>query len=194
MTTAPIEIKEKTYTVKEWLELEKHSDIRHEYYYGKLIPMAGEAKRANILAGNIKKHLDDPLYEKGFLIYDHDVKAEVVPEGIYRYPDLVAAPIDDDEDEYIVKQPVMMAKVASEKSGFRDRVKKRKEYLNIKTMKYYLIVSQNEMWVVLHSRGSTGNWETQYLTEPEDVAELTDFGICISLADIYKRVALKSGN
>ena len=38
---------EKRYTVAEYFELEKHSTIRHEYYYGKLIAMPGESK--NIL-------------------------------------------------------------------------------------------------------------------------------------------------
>ena len=64
MTTAP-GTTEKLYTVEEWLEFEKTADVRHEYYFGKLIPMAGEAKRANIIAGNIKRQLDVPLYEKG---------------------------------------------------------------------------------------------------------------------------------
>jgi Uma2 family endonuclease len=34
-----IETAEKIYTVEEWLELEKVSESRHEYYYGKLITM-----------------------------------------------------------------------------------------------------------------------------------------------------------
>ncbi len=190
--TAPIETLEKKYTVEEWLELEKRSDVRHEFYYGKLIPMPGEAKRANILVGNIKKQLDDPLYEKGFNVFDHDVKTEVIPFGVYRYPDIVVAPVEDDEDEYIVKQPILMAEVASDKSGYRDRVKKRREYLKIASMKYYLIVSQDEMWVVLHSRTGSGNWETQYFTEPEDIVELAEFDIKLSLAAIYKRIKLES--
>ncbi len=119
-----------------------------------------------------------------------DVKAEVVPDGIYRYPDLVVAPIEDDEDDYIVKKPVMMTEIASKKSSHRDRVKKRREYFEIETMKYYLIISQDEMWVVLHTKGQSGNWETKYLTEPEDIVELTEFDIKISLASIYNRIKL----
>jgi Uma2 family endonuclease len=133
MTTAPppYEIAERLYTVEEWLEFEKHADVRHEYFYGKLIPMAGESKRANVIAGNIKRHIDVPLYQKGIQVYDHDVKAEVVSNGIYRYPDLVAAPVADDEHDYIVKHPVLMVEVASESSGNRDRVKKRQAYQKI---------------------------------------------------------------
>ena len=182
---------EKLFTVEEWLEFEKTAEVRHEYYYGKLIPMAGEAKRANIIAGNIRRHLDVPLFEKGFQIFDHDVKAEVVSNGIYRYPDLVVAPVVDDEHDYIVKQPVLMAEVASDKSGQRDRIKKRKEYLDIPTLWYYLIADQDEMLVELHLRSSDdGRWETKYFTEPEDAIRLDRFDLEFSVKAIYERLKM----
>jgi Uma2 family endonuclease len=186
--SATLEISEKLYTVEEWLELEKRSDVRHEYYYGKLIPMPGEAKRANIIAGNIRLKIDEPLYKKGIQIYDHDVKAEVVPKGIYRYPDLVAAPVSDDEDDFIIKQPVLLVEVASEGSRNRDQVKKRIEYLEVPTLIYYLIVSQNEMWAELHLKNDDGRWETQYFTEPAEVIEMKRFELKILMSDIYKRI------
>jgi hypothetical protein len=36
-------VTEKRYTVEEWLELEKTAELRHEYYFGKLIHRAGKA-------------------------------------------------------------------------------------------------------------------------------------------------------
>ncbi len=190
MTTS-LEIKEKRYSVEEWLALERRSDIRHEYVYGKLIPMAGEAKRANKIAKNLVKLMDDPLYERGFDTFTHDVKAEVVPDGIYRYPDFVVAPLVDDEDDYIVKHAVLMAEVASEESNNRDRVKKRKEYHNIPTLWYYLIISQDEMLIEFHTRDQSQHWQTQYFTEPTDVIELERFGIKLTLSDIYDRIRLE---
>lgn len=190
MNIAPYDIAEKLYTVEEWLEFEKHAEVRHEYVYGKLIPMAGEAKRANIIAGNIRKRVDDPLYAKGFQIYDHDIKAEVVANGIYRYPDLVVAPVADDEHEYIVKHPVLMVEVASGDSGQRDRVKKRKEYLQIPSLWYYIVADQDEMLVELHTRSDDGQWGTQYFTEPEDEVALQRLGLSLKLADMYERVKL----
>lgn len=189
MTTAPITT-EKLYTVEEWLEFEKTAEVRHEYYYGKLIPMPGEAKRSNIIAGNIKRKLDEPLYEKGFQIFDHDVKTEVVFGGIYRYPDLVAAPVVDDEHEYIVKHPVLMAEVASDLSGQRDRIKKRKEYLAIPSLWYYLIADQDEMLVELPFRGEDGRWETAYFTEPDEVIRLDRFDLEFPLKVVYERLKM----
>ncbi len=184
----PAEVAEKLYTVAEWLELEKVAEVRHEYYYGKLIPMAGEAKRANRIAMNLIGILDKPLYERGFELFDHDIKTEVIIDGIYRYPDLVAAPIVDDEDDYIVKYPVLMVEVASESSGHRDRVKKRKEYLRIESLWYYLIVDQDEMF---HARGENGQWQPpQYLTEPDETVELPRFELTFGVAKVYQRLKI----
>ncbi|MBL7775913.1 MAG: Uma2 family endonuclease [Saprospiraceae bacterium] len=180
---------EQFYSVKEWLEFEKTAEVRHEYYHGKLIPMAGEAKRANRIAGNLKKLLDDPLYQKGFDLFDHDVKVEVVPSQIYRYPDLVAAPTVDDEHDFIVKKPVFMAEIASDKSGHRDRIKKRMEYLAIPSLWYYLIADQDEMLLELHIRNTDDRgWTTQYFTEPNDVVRLDRFGMEFTLGQVYERL------
>ncbi len=189
--TATLEIPEKLYTVKEWLEMEKKSDVRHEFYYGKLIPMAGESKQANLVSKNLLRKIELPLIEKNFETYVHDVKAEVVPNGIYRYPDVVVAPNVDDEDEYIVKHPVFMAEVASQNSRHRDRVRKRKEYLKIPSMWYYLVIFQDEMMAELHAKNEDGTWETQWFTEPTDVIEFPHFDLKIVLSDIYWRIKLK---
>ena len=182
---------EKRYTVDEWLEFEKTAEVRHEYCFGKLIPIPGEAKRANIIAGNIRRQVDVPFYKKGFQIFDHDIKVEVLSDGIYRYPDLVAAPVVDDEHDYIVKHPVFVAEIASDKSGHRDRVKKRKEYFAVPSLWYYLIADQDEMLVQLHARAEDGRWETHYFTESEDVVQLPRFGVEFSVADVYERVKLE---
>ncbi len=47
------EVLERTYTVEEYLKLEKTSEVKHEYFYGKLTPMAGEKRKANRIVGNI---------------------------------------------------------------------------------------------------------------------------------------------
>jgi Uma2 family endonuclease len=182
---------ERLFTVQEWLVFEKKAGLRHEYYYGKLIPMAGEAKRANTIAGNIKKMLDDPLYDKGIQLYDHDVKVQVIPNSIYRYPDLVAAPVADDEDDYIVKHPVFIAEIASEDSNKRDRILKRKQYFQVASLQHYLIADQDEMLLELHSRKEDGAWlPPQYFTEPEEEVVLSFFDLKFTVSAVYQRTKL----
>ena len=35
------EVSERLFTVQEWLDFEKTAELRHEYYFGKLILVAG---------------------------------------------------------------------------------------------------------------------------------------------------------
>ncbi|MBI5915031.1 MAG: Uma2 family endonuclease [Bacteroidetes bacterium] len=187
MTIGTLDITDRQFNVEEWLELEKQSEVRHEFYYGKLIPMAGEAKKANRISKTLVKLMDDHLLEHGYEAFYLDVKVEVLPNGIYRYPDMVVAPVSDAGHEYIVKYPVMLVEVASEDSSYRDRVKKRKEYFKIPGLWYYLIISQDEIWVELHLKSDDDNWTTRYFTEPEDVIELERFGLKLSISALYKQ-------
>jgi Uma2 family endonuclease len=185
-STAVAEITEKKYTVKEYFELEKNSEIRHEYYYGKLIEMPGESKIANRIAHNLIAIWRKPLIDKGYEIYSHNVKTEVKRQGIYRYPDVVVTP-EVDDDEFLVEAPVIMVEVASQDSMKRDTVVKLKEYTAISSLKYYLIVAQDEASVQLYYRNGQ-EWSFVFFENMEDIILLPIFSLTISLADIYARV------
>lgn len=184
---AVIDKSDKIYTVEEYFEFEKNSEVRHEFYYGKLIEMPGEAKKANRIAMNIYRKWIDSLEEQGFEIFAHDVKAEVNPRNIYRYPDLVVAPESDDKDDYIVMQPVIMVEVASENSWKTDSGAKLKEYTALPTLKYYLIVSQEEMFVQLSKRKGK-DWTFEFFDQLDEIIEIPEYNLKISLSEIYKKV------
>ena len=178
---------EKTYTIEEYFELEKNSETRHEFYYGKLIEMPGESKTANKIANNILAEWRKPLLNQGFECYTHDVKAEIRLNKLYRYPDLVVTPESDNADDYIVKAPVIMVEVASEKSWRTDTGAKRREYANLPTLKYYLIVSQEEPFVELCIRKES-DWTFVHFEDLNETIELANFNLKITLSDIYHRV------
>lgn len=184
------DVLERTYSVEEYLELEKKSDIKHEYYYGKLIPMAGEKRKANRIVGNIYLAWGDALLQRGFDLYSHDVKAGVDPKHLYRYPDLMVAPLNPDAgDDYIVFDPVLLVEVASEDSWSKDRSKKLKEHTGLPSVLYYMLVFQEEMYVELHRREGD-KWSFEIFTEPDDIVSIPGLGVEISLAQIYNYVKL----
>jgi Uma2 family endonuclease len=188
ITTAVAEIVEKKYTVEEYFEFEKNSEIRHEFYYGKLIEMPGEAKIANNIANNILEAWRKKLKKNGYQLYTHNVKAQVKKRGVYRYPDVVVSPNVDD-DEYLVEEPVIMVEVASQDSMKRDTVVKLKEYTAIPSLKYYLIVAQEEISVQFCYRNGS-EWSFVFFDSLNDIIRLPDFSLEITLADIYDDVNL----
>jgi Uma2 family endonuclease len=175
------------YTVAEYFELEKNSEMRHEFYYGKLIEMPGESKQANLIANNILVEWQKPLKQKGYRTYLRDVKTQVKVKDIYRYPDLVVAPKTDDSDDYVIKKPEFIAEVASENSMQRDSVVKLREYSNLPSLQYYLIISQDEMLVQFYSR-TDKNWSFEIFDSPSETIFCPTFNLEITLAEIYDDV------
>jgi Uma2 family endonuclease len=188
---AELQVLEKSYTVEEYFELEKHSEIRHEYYYGKLLPMTGESKNANRIAGNCEFQLRLQLRKKGLDFFRHDVRMLVREQKIYRYPDFVIAPVVDDSDSHLIKQPILIIEVSSDNSDHTDRVTKRNEYLNLPTVEYYLIISQSERLIDLYSKDKKG-WRFDSFSKEEEVIEFPNLGAKLSLADIYDEVEFSS--
>jgi Uma2 family endonuclease len=189
MLPASIAEQEKLYTVEEYFELEKSSDIRHEYYYGKLIPMPGESKKANLIASNCNFHLRIALKGKGYRIFQSDVRTIVKDKKIYRYPDIVIAPKSDDTDDYNITKPILLIEVFSDGSSKTDHEAKLKEYAEMESVQYYLIISQYEMSVKIYTRQEKG-WHYDHLMGAEDIIDLPLLGCPLLLKDIYEEVDL----
>lgn len=187
-----VETIEKKYTVEEYFELEKTSEVRHEFYYGKLIPMSGESKNANRLARFFIELFSLLLRPKGIEILTHDIKTRVKEEKIYRYPDVVFAPISDDDDSHMVKKPIVIVEVLSDSTASTDRDDKLKEYLNIPSLKHYLIVAQDQKTVEMYTRQENGkDWTYSIFTEDSDVVKISALEISFSMNELYGQVRFK---
>lgn len=186
-----VEVLEKGLSVAAYLEQEKTSEIRHEYYHGKLIPMPGEKKKANTIGLNIVEKIRRPLLQRGLQTYFHDIKAAVDPKLIYRYPDVMVAPATDNADEYLVFEPLLLVEVASPDSAATDRGAKKNEYTRLPSLLYYLIVSQEEMLVELYSRAED-TWTFEFFTDAADVLDLPQLGLSLTLSDLYEFVDLSA--
>jgi Uma2 family endonuclease len=177
-------IQERLLTVDEYLEFEKNSEVRHEYYFGKLIDMPGESKNANRIAKKIEKAFDTIIDHKIFEAFRGEVRLTINKSDIYRYPDVMIALISDDEDDYAVTQPIIIVEVLSDSTAKVDTGKKLREYTSLSSLQYYLVVSQDEVLVQVNQRrGNT--WSFDFYDKLSDEIQLDIFNKSISLSDIY---------
>lgn len=138
-------VAEKIYTVEECFELERNSEVKHEFVEGQLIKIPGEKRIANRVAGSIYALLLQLLNHKVFEVYIQDVKLSTVKNKRYRYPDVMVTPVVDDEDDDMVHQAVLIAEILSPSTEKIDRNEKLKEYSKIPSVQYYLLVSHNSL-------------------------------------------------
>jgi len=180
-------IAEKTYSVKEYFDLEAQSEVRREYVHGTLIEMPGESKIANKISLNCAFALRKMLQSKGFEIYTHDVRLMIGDGNIYRYPDVVVVPTTDREDSHIITSPVLIVEVLSENTEATDRGKKLQEYCSLSSLQYYLLVSQDATIIECYSRLNTG-WQYTFYTQQEDKITLDFFQTTLSPAEVYEGI------
>ncbi len=188
MTTALSATAEKKYTVEEYFELEKHSEIRHEFTNGQLIPMSGESIVANRIAGNCGFYLELALRAKGYDIIRHDVRTVVELNKKYRYPDVQVVKRDTLTDTHAVSSPVLLIEVSSQDSAKTDNETKLNEYVQLASLQYYLIISQYEPLVQLYSRDDQG-WRFDVFSHLEAEVKLPKLDCVLKVADIYENVA-----
>lgn len=179
-------VEEKRYSVEEYFELEKTSEIRHEFVDGKLFAMPGESKKANEIAGNIYVSLRNSFKKRALKVYNHDVRL-MLENNRYRYPDIAVAPTIDDEDSHAITQPVLIVEVFSDNSVKTDTVDKLREYSILPTLQYYLIVSQEEPFVEVYAKNAD-KWEFSYYTDLKDTIALPALDASLLMGDIFEGI------
>jgi Uma2 family endonuclease len=186
-------IQKKYISVEEYFEMEKQSEIRHEYYDGEVFAMAGTSLNHNRIVQNIAGILRPIFRPKGCEVLLESVKLEAIKRFYYPYPDLMlTCDVDDIDAEYIIKSPTLIIEVLSKSSMARDRISKLRRYKNIPSLQYYLIVSQYEFLVELYSRvEDSTSWLYDVYENETDIINFEKLDLKLSLSDIYDRIKMK---
>jgi len=176
----------KHYTFEEYLEMERVSDEKHEYYYGEIFNMAGTTKRHSKIVINLISTIKGILpTEKCDLLFD--VKTEIYYKSYYVYPDLVITCSEEDNDPLTIKNPTVIFEVLSESTEEYDRGTKLRAYMQIPSLKHYVLVAQKNCKVECYTRQGN-DWLFNIYTSLEEFLSITSLDINISLADIYQNI------
>ena len=181
-------------TVAEYVELERQSDVRYEFYAGQVYSMAAGTLIHNLLVDNVKDLLKKHVRPRGCQVFSETVKVEVV-RGVYiPYPDVVATchPFDI-QSEYVVRQPRVLVEVLSKSTAHKDRGFKWRQYRKIPSLWYYILVDQYSTTVELFSRvEQTDEWLNTIYETMDDVVVLPRLDFELTLRSIYEGIVIRS--
>ena len=183
----------RTYSVEEYFELEKNSEVRHDFHLGEVFALAGTSKDHNRIKINLVKYLDDRINPEACMIHDENIRTELVPQKTYVYPDIVVSCDDEDRlDKYMVTHPKLIMEVLSPGTEYYDRGFKLLNYQRIPSLQQYVLLSQDIMQVESYSRNDDNSWKYETFTDPEDVLAFPSLGIGMTLFLIYQYVNFPS--
>ena len=180
------------WTVEEYLEFEMTSPVRHEYADGQIYAMADESKNHNRIVGCLCSILGRHLAGSHCEAFTENVKLKVRPTLFY-YPDVVVTcePVADveDEDDYVIDDPVLVVEVLSKSTARTDRTEKLREYQYLPNLREYVIISQYRVQVEVYRHQNAGEeWSKQVYSDLQSQVRFDSIGVSVSLADIYRRV------
>jgi Uma2 family endonuclease len=180
-------------TLEEYLELEEHSRIRHEYIAGEIFAMTGVTKRHNRIAGRIYHVFAGHLRGGPCDVYISDVKVklQVNRDTHVYYPDVMVVCDREPQEDRYVADPKLVVEVLSPSTAGVDRHEKRIAYRGIPALEEYVIVAQDAVEVTVYRRED--DWAATVLDAPEASLELRSIRLALCLAQIYEGEMLCGG-
>lgn len=178
----------------EYLEGEKHSDLRHEYIAGEVYAMAGAGEQHNRIAGNVFFQLRAKARGGSCGVFMSDMKLRIEKGVCFYYPDVMLNCDIDDNHSHFKDNPCLIAEVSSPSTEAIDHREKLLAYKNIPSLKYYLLIASNRQHVEYYQRNKAGEWESDIL-EINQVIHVqcgigdTQYEAGLCLEDIYEDVS-----
>src|SRR5437660_2569707 len=146
---------------EEYLAGERIAACRSEYLDGYVLAMAGGSEAHNVIAGNLVTLLNVHLREEPCRVFPSDMKVHRVHSNRFFYPDVTVVCGDSrfvDDNRDVLLNPILLIEVLSNDTESFDRGEKFKSYLQLDSLREYVLVSQSAPVVERYTRQATGDW------------------------------------
>lgn len=168
-------------STEEYLEGERHSDIRRELVQGQPYAMVGSSSIHNQIAGSVFATLRAHLRGGPCRAYVADMKVRVGDD--FYYPDVVVSCTPATGPFYFLVDPVLIVEVLSPSTERQDRLEKRLAYQRLSSLQEYVLIAQDKIQAEVHRRLEDG-WELERLAE-RDVLRLESVDLTVPMTEIY---------
>lgn len=177
------------YTVDEYFTIDKNSEIRYEYHFGKVRAVAGTTKKHNETVQNITFLFRQQLKGKSCSVYAENIRTQIFENSKYVYPDVVISCSEQDrKNQLLIKEPILVVEVLSEGTEEYDAGNKLLYYTRLLSMRHYLLVSQESIAVMHYKRMENENWQLTIYRQISDIIQLPDLEIVIRVSDVYENI------
>ena len=177
------------YLYSDYLTLEQHSPVRHEFFAGEIYAMAGGTPAHAALAAAILRLIGNQL-PSGCRTYTSDLRVRIQASDVTTYPDgavVCGKVVPASDDAIAVTNPVLLVEVTSPSTEAYDRGAKLEHYRSLPSLQTVLILSHREVRVDLFTRNPSGGWTAVAFVAGTSF-QIDSFGIVISVDDLYVNI------
>ena len=179
------------FTIKEYLEMERNSEEKHEYYEGEIFSMSGASISHNRISMNLSALLKSKLDGKDCEPFGSDLRIHIPTNTLYTYPDfsIICGDLKTTDDSFdTVTNPTVILEILSQSTHRYDRLEKFSLYREIETFKEYILIDSRKLHIQKHLLTNEG-WLLSDYKNIEDTVFINSANISLFLMDIYKGVS-----
>ncbi len=154
-------IEKQTWTVEQYLEMERASEEKHEFLDGEIYLMSGASGNHNLVMGNTYASLHAQLRKRPCLVYPSDQRVRVNDTGLYTYPDISIVcdpPLWTDDRRDTLLNPTVIVEILSPSTESYDRGKKFQHYRALESLREYVLIAQDSPRIERYIRQADNQW------------------------------------
>jgi Uma2 family endonuclease len=177
----------------EYLEMERASDQKHEYYDGLVIAMSGASRAHNRIAMNLYAEVGSFLKGKSCMMYPSDMRVSTPGRDAYIYPDASIicgeSKMEDDKFDTLIN-PTVVIEILSHSTRKNDVGYKLLGYQQIPSVKEYIMIDSTKRFAQTVRKESNGAWRFENIAGEESQVIIQSIDFSISLDEIYRDTGL----
>ncbi len=182
------------YTYRDYLDLERAANVKHEFLDGEIYAMAGGTPEHAALAMAVGSALLTRLRGGPCRVYSSDLTVRVLETGLATYPDVSVVCGDlerDPESAVTVTNPRLVVEVTSDGTEAYDRGEKLEHYRRIPSLAAILVISHRERRFDLWTRRPDGAFDVA-TAERGGAVTIDPLGLSLEVDEVYGDILARS--
>jgi Uma2 family endonuclease len=179
-------------TIEEYIEFDKNSEERWEYFDGDVVSISGGTLAHNRIATNFVGGLQGKAVAKGCEVLAGDMRIKVPKASPYRYADIVVVcgppVIEIVQGLDVLVNPSLIIEILSPSTEAYNRGQKFVSYKSIDTFREYLLVAQDRPLITHYVCDENGNWLRTDIEGLDNEIDIVTLSCKMSLREIYALV------
>lgn len=170
---------------QEYLEDEKVSEIKHEYFDGEIFAMSGASTNHQRIVSNLVMNFGFHLKGTQYEVFSSDIKVRADKGNKYFYPDVLVSCNNENGSSHFTEAPRLIVEVLSSSTHKYDRTLKRDIYQAILSLEEYVLIEQD--FVLIEVSRKTNDWKSDFYYLGDEVT-LNSIDLTLPVLEIYQRV------
>jgi Uma2 family endonuclease len=178
---------------EDYLQWERASDLKHEYFDGHIIAMSGASLKHNAIAMNLYSDIGTFLKGKNCSMLPADMRVTNPSQDAYMYPDasiVCNEPALEDDKFDTLTNPSVIFELLSPSTAGVDKGRKFFFYREIPSLKEYIMIDSTRRYIIAARRQSDNSWSFENIDDNQGILTVQTINFTITFQEIYDGTGL----